>query len=83
MGVARETPIGHTHNYSDSITELECDQQEAPPWRSYVSSQQSVQRAARLMAYEECQEDEVEFLQAVFPGDLADLRARDPWKKVE
>ena len=84
VGVASETPIGHTHNYSDSVTELECDQhsneQEAPPWRSYVSSQQSVQRAARLMAYEERQEDEVEFLLAVFPGDLADLRARDPWK---
>ena len=30
--------------------------------------------------YEERQEDEVEFLQAVFPGDFQDLRLNDPWK---
>ncbi len=31
-------------------------------------------------SYEERQEDEVEFLQAVFPGDFEDLRRNDPWK---
>ncbi len=30
-------------------------------------------------SYEERQEDEVEFLQAVFPGDFEDLRKADPW----
>lgn len=35
-----------------------------------------------LTAYEERQEDEVEFLQAVFsnPGDFQDLRQHDSWK---
>ena len=31
-------------------------------------------------SYEERQEDEVEFLQAVFPGDFQDLRKQDAWK---
>ena len=31
-------------------------------------------------SYEERQEDEVEFLQAVFPGDFQDLRHQDAWK---
>lgn len=31
-------------------------------------------------SYEERQEDEVEFLQAVFPGDFEDLRNKDTWK---
>ena len=31
--------------------------------------------------YSERQEDEIEFLQAVFPaGELEDLRLKDPWK---
>lgn len=29
--------------------------------------------------YQERQEDEIEFLQAVFPGDFLDLRKNDPW----
>ena len=35
-----------------------------------------------LSSYEERQEDEVEFLQAVFPnpGDFQDLRLHDTWK---
>ncbi len=38
-----------------------------------------------LTAYEERQEDEVEFLQAVFfnPGDFQDLRKNDTWKVVK
>ena len=31
-------------------------------------------------SYEERQEDEVDFLQAVFPGDFQDLRVNDSWK---
>ena len=31
-------------------------------------------------SYEERQEDEVEFLQAVFPGDFEDCRLNDSWK---
>lgn len=34
-------------------------------------------------SYEERQEDEVNFLQAVFPGDFRDLRHADPWKVGE
>ena len=34
-------------------------------------------------SYEERQEDEVEFLQAVFPGDFQDLRMNDTWKVRE
>ena len=30
-------------------------------------------------SYQERQEDEMEFLQAVFPGDFQDLRKNDPW----
>ena len=35
-----------------------------------------------MSSYGERQEDEVEFLQAVFPnpGDFQDLRNNDPWK---
>lgn len=37
-----------------------------------------------LTAYEERQEDEVEFLQAVFfAGDFQDLRKNDTWKVVK
>ena len=34
-------------------------------------------------SYEERQEDEVEFLHAVFPGDFQDLRMNDSWKVGE
>ena len=30
-------------------------------------------------SYQNRQEDEMEFLQAVFPGDFQDLRKNDPW----
>ena len=34
-----------------------------------------------MAGYSERQEDEVEFLQAVFPaGEFDDLRLKDPWK---
>jgi hypothetical protein len=34
-----------------------------------------------MSVYSERQEDEIEFLQAVFPaGELEDLRLKDPWK---
>ena len=34
-----------------------------------------------MEGYSERQEDEIEFLQAVFPaGELEDLRLKDPWK---
>ena len=37
-----------------------------------------------MSVYSERQEDEIEFLQAVFPaGELEDLRLKDPWKVTD
>ena len=36
-----------------------------------------------MEGYSERQEDEIEFLQAVFPaGEFEDLRLKDPWKVI-
>ena len=53
------------------------------------SATDELTRSARLLelavmeGYSERQEDEIEFLQAVFPaGEFEDLRLKDPWKVI-
>ena len=51
------------------------------PATLYVAPSYRISRGVVMSGYSERQEDEIEFLQAVFPaGELEDLRLKDPWK---
>lgn len=68
---ARNLKIFTPETISACITDLNPDHVVWPETESLMAYEAS---------YEERQEDEVDFLQAVFPGDFHDLRVNDSWK---